>query len=194
MVSRLRYGNTNTFFIRGAKGNLLIDTDYAGTLPLFFKEIKKHNIDVRDITYILATHYHPDHMGIISELMKYGIRLLLIDAQTEYVNFSDSIFSRDSRLKYEPIKTDNAVCISCEESRQFLGDMGIDGEIIQTVSHSKDSISVMLDSGICFVGDLEPIEYLAAYDDNTALKEDWERVMSYDPKVIYYSHANEKIM
>jgi len=50
----------------------------------------------------------------------------------------------------------------------------------------------MLDSGICFVGDLEPIEYLAAYDDNTALKEDWERVMSYSPKVIYYSHANEK--
>jgi len=194
MVSRLRYGNTNTFFIRGAKGNMLIDTDYAGTLPLFFKEIKKHNIDVRDITYILATHYHPDHMGIISELMKYGIRLLLIDTQIEYVNFSDIIFARDSRLNYEPIKTDNAVCISCEESRNFLGDMGIDGEIISTPSHSKDSVSVMLDSGICFVGDLEPIEYLAAYDDNTALKEDWERVMSYDPKVIYYSHANEKIM
>ena len=133
-------------------------------------------------------------MGIISELMKYGIRLLLIDTQKEYVNFSDNIFARESRLAYEPIKTDNAVCISCEESRSFLGDMGIDGEIISTPCHSRDSVSVMLDSGICFVGDLEPIEYLAAYDGNTALKEDWERVMSYSPKVIYYSHANEKIM
>lgn len=33
MVSKLKYGNTNTFFVRGTDGNLLIDTDYAGTLP-----------------------------------------------------------------------------------------------------------------------------------------------------------------
>ncbi len=35
MVSKLKYGNTNTFFIHGISGNLLIDTDYAGTLPAF---------------------------------------------------------------------------------------------------------------------------------------------------------------
>ena len=40
-VIRLKYGNTNTFFLRGTTGNLLVDTDYAGMLPLFYKEIKK---------------------------------------------------------------------------------------------------------------------------------------------------------
>ncbi|MDE6732408.1 MAG: MBL fold metallo-hydrolase, partial [Oscillospiraceae bacterium] len=55
---RLRYGNTNTFFINGRHGNLLVDTDYAGTLPAFYKEIKKYTITLRDITYVLATHYH----------------------------------------------------------------------------------------------------------------------------------------
>ena len=32
MHIKLKYGNTNTFFIRGMSGNLLVDTNYAGTL------------------------------------------------------------------------------------------------------------------------------------------------------------------
>ena len=35
-------------------------------------------------------------------------------------------------------------------------------------------ISLILNSGECFVGDLEPIEYLAAYDQNDRLNYDWE--------------------
>jgi len=55
-----------------------------------------------------------------------------------------------------------------------------------------DSISLILDDGNCFVGDLEPFEYLDAYEDNSKLKEDWELIMSYNPKTIHYAHANEK--
>ena len=160
---------------------------------MFYKEIKKHNIEIKDITHILATHYHPDHIGLVSELMKQGVKLLLIDTQCQFVHFSDEIFRRDKRLNYEPIKEGAAIYLKCEESRDFLRDIGIEGEIISTPSHSNDSISVMLDDGSCFVGDLEPLEYLDAYDNNAALECDWERVMSYHPKVVYYSHANEKI-
>lgn len=38
-------------------------------------------------------------------------------------------------------------------------------------------ISLILDSGECFVEDLEPIEYLAAYDQNDRLNYDWELIM-----------------
>ena len=181
-ISKLKYGNTNTFFIRGLSGNLLVDTDYAGTLPAFYQEIKRHNIKVSDITYVLATHYHPDHIGIVSELMKQGVKLLLVDTQDQYVHFADEIFSRDKRLGYEPINKDNAIIINCNESRAFLQSMGIEGEIIPTPSHSEDSISLILDNGVCFVGDLEPIEYLDAYEGNIRLKDDWNHIMSYRPK------------
>lgn len=194
MVSKLRYGNTNTFFIRGLSGNLLIDTDYAGTLPAFFRVIKENDIKISDITYVLATHYHPDHIGLVSELMKQGVKLLIIDTQCSNVHFADGIFSRDKRLNYEPINTDDAIIVSSEESRKFLKRIGIDGEIISTVSHSEDSISLILDNGVCIVGDLEPIEYLGAYDENVSLKEDWKLVMSYNPQIIYYAHANEKVL
>lgn len=194
VVSKLRYGNTNTFFIRGISGNLLVDTDYVGTLPAFFRVIKENDIKISDITYVLATHYHPDHIGLVSELMKQGVKLLLVDEQCSYVHFADEIFSRDKHLKYEPINTDDAIIVSREDSRKFLKSIGIDGEIISTASHSEDSISLILDNGVCIVGDLEPIEYLGAYDENISLKEDWEFVMSYNPQIIYYAHANEKAL
>ena len=191
---KLRYGNTNTFLLCGNAANLLIDTDYAGTLSAFYKEIKRHSIDVQDITYVMATHYHLDHMGLIGELMERGVKLLLIDAQTEYVHFSDEIFGREKQIKYTPIDESLATVISCAESRSFLISMGINGEIISTPSHSEDSVSVILDDGDCIVGDLEPIDFLDAYEDNPRLEKDWRRIMSYKPKRILYAHVNGKVM
>ena len=192
MVTKLRYGNTNTFLIKGRLANVLIVTDYAGTLPAFYKALKEQGLSVKDIDYVLATHYHPDHMGLISELTGQGVKLFILESQTGFVHYSDAIFARDKRLQYEPIDESGATVISADNSRMFLASLGIDGEIIQTPSHSEDSISVILDEGVIFVGDLEPYEYLEAYDDNKKLKEDWDKVMSYNPKVVYYAHANEK--
>ena len=192
MQTKLKYGNTNTFFIRGMRGNLLVDTDYAGTLPAFYKAIKEQEIKISDITYVLATHYHPDHIGLVSELIRLGVKLLVVDAQCPYIHFADTIFGRDKSLAYEPIPTNHATIIGTEESRAFLKRLGIDGEIVRTTSHSADSISLILDGGECFVGDLEPIEYLAAYEQNDKLKHDWELIMRFTPKTIYYAHANEK--
>lgn len=192
MVIKLRYGNTNTYFVRGTNGGLLIDTDYAGTLPAFYKALKKSKISIPDITYILATHYHPDHIGLVSELQKMGIKLLLLNIQYDYVHFADDIFKRERYLRYEPIDENIATIITCDESRDFLANMGIEGEIISAISHSKDSIAIVLDSGECIVGDLEPIEYLGAYEENVVLQNDWKLIMGHNPKVIYYAHFNEK--
>ena len=194
MVSKLRYGNTNTFLVHGRNGYLLVDTDYAGTLPAFYGAIKKHNIKVSDISYVLTTHYHPDYMGLVSELMKQGVKLLVMDAQCPYIHYADEIFSKDKRLNYNPINEEDALVISCKESRDFLKRIGVEGEIVSTTSHSQDSISLVLDEGVCIVGDLEPIEYLGAYDENVSLKADWELIMSFKPKLIYYAHANEKVL
>ena len=195
MVTKLKYGNTNTYFIRGAKGSILLDTDYAGTLPMFYKEIKKNGISLKDITYILATHYHPDHMGLVGELVSMGVKFLVIDTQVPNLHFSDDIFSRDKTFRMSPsVPEDKAEVIACKDSRAFLAALGIDGEIVSTPSHSGDSITFVLGSGDCFVGDLEPMEFMDGYEVNKALQSDWEKVMSFSPRVIHYGHAPEKII
>ena len=180
---RLKYGNTNTFLIPASRGYLLLDTDYAGTLPGFYRSIKQNGVKILDIGWVLATHYHPDHMGLIPDLMKQGVKLLLVDKQKEYVHFSDYIFARDG-LPFEPIDEARARVVTCSESREFLLGIGIGGEIISTPSHSPDSVSLILDDGDCFVGDLQPREYM---DEEN---EDWAGVMGFHPKRVFYSHTN----
>ena len=194
MLTRLRYGNTNTFLLSGDKGSILIDTDYAGTIKAFYKSIKGLGIRISDITYILATHYHPDHMGLISELMESGVKLILMESQKDSVHYSDGIFAKEPRLGYKPIDETRAEVILFEDSRRFLEELGIKGEIIPTPSHSGDSISILLDDGTAIVGDLEPLEYLKAYEDNKMLRRDWDTLMEHHPKHILYAHANEKVL
>ena len=188
----LRYGNTNTFYIPGAGGGLLVDTDWAGTLPQFFRAIKAAGIEMKAITSLLVTHYHPDHMGLAGELQQRGVKLLIADVQRPFVHASDGIFARDRRLTYRAVDENAASGFSCAESRAVLKALGIDGEILHTPSHSEDSISLLLDDGSCLVGDLEPLAYLAGYEENTALKSDWEQILSRQPKRILYAHANEQ--
>ena len=194
MTIKLRYGNTNTFLVPGNSGYLLVDTDYAGTLPAFYKALKTAGVQLKDIAFVLATHYHPDHMGLIPELMKQGIKLLLVDTQTKDVHDSDQIFARERSLHFDPIDESKAEVVRCHESRAFLANIGIAGEIISTPSHSRDSVSLVLDDGDCLVGDLEPLEYLSAYGDNPALKADWDAILSFCPKRILFSHVNEKVL
>lgn len=186
-MKKLKYGNTNTFYING----LLIDTDYAGTLRAFYKALKENGIAATDIKYVLATHYHPDHMGIIGGLMEQGTGLLLMDVQKDAVHASDYIFERDG-IPFVPVDEAKATIISCDESRDFLSGLGISGRIIHTLSHSADSVSLVLDDGDCFVGDLEPFEYLEAYKDNEPLKNDWEHIFAFRPKRIFYAHMPER--
>ena len=169
----------------------MIDTDYAGTMPAFYKAIKGLGIKVSDITYVLATHYHPDHIGLVSELMSQGVKLIIMESQTDLVHYSDGIFEKEPYLGYKPIDESQAQVILFEDSRKFLKELGIDGEIISTPSHSEDSISVLLDDGTFVVGDLEPLEYLEAYVDNRKLKADWDTLLRADPQRIIYAHAME---
>lgn len=192
MITRIKYGNTNTFLIRGTKGSLLVDTDYAGTLPAFYKAIKELGIKVSDISYVLATHYHPDHIGLVSELTDQGVKLVVMESQTDFIHYSDPIFAREPHLNYRPIDERNALILKFDEAPSFLDSLGINGNIERTLSHSEDSIYISLSDGTFILGDLEPLEYLEAYKDNQLLKTDWDNILKQDPKLLLYAHANEK--
>ena len=184
----LRYGNTNTFLV----GNLLIDTDMAGTMKDFRRELKNNDMNMQNVRYVFATHYHPDHVGNVGKLMQAGVKLILLENQKGYVHSSDGIFARRPKTEFAPIDEDAAIVVTAEESRELLASIGIMGQIVPTFSHSPDGAALILDDGNAFVGDLEPREYIDGYDDNEALAEDWKRVLGCGAEVIHYGHIPEK--
>lgn len=184
MSVRLKYGNTNSYFING----LLFDTDMPGTLNSFFKAIKQDNICLQDIKYVMCSHYHPDHMGLVSDLMDLGIKLVIVSSQSEFIHSSDVFLKKQFGEKYKPIDESECIVISPQSSRQFLNSIGISGEILCTESHSKDGIALILDDGECFAGDLEPYQYISGYENNDLLKKDWSLILKRNPKIVHYGH------
>ena len=187
MLTRLQYGNTNTYLIRGSAGILLVDTDWAGTLPAFYKAIKAQNLQVSDISCVLATHYHPDHMGIAADLMTLGVPLVLFDVQLSYVHFSDGIYAKEKNRFYRPIDESLARILSCSGSREFLCSLGIAGEVIHTPGHSADSISLLLDEGVAVVGDLLPYSALSAMEEET-VRNSYREILSHGVTELHYGH------
>ena len=190
MIQLLKYGNTNCYYIKGEKGSILVDTDWAGTLQAFYKKVKELNIT--NIDYLLITHYHPDHMGIVQDIIdNVNIKLLVIDVQKDYIHCSDKIFEKNKNINFNPICTEPLI-ISCNDSRNFLNNLGINGEIIYTPGHSDDSISLILDEGIALVGDLYDLNSAITFNDEK-INNSWDKILSYNISKIYYGHHEQNI-
>ncbi|MBP5473039.1 MAG: MBL fold metallo-hydrolase [Lachnospiraceae bacterium] len=187
-IIELHYSNTNTYLIKGGKGYLLFDTGWAGTFPAFCKSLGEAGVKLSDIKMVLISHYHPDHMGIAGEIAGKGPVLLACDIQKAFLHSSDHIFEKENRKDYVPIDDGRVRVISINESRNVLGEIGIDGEIIATPGHSDDSISLLLDSGELFVGDLNPLYELDLHK-GTEIGSSWDRLLARKPKKVYYGHA-----
>lgn len=184
----LHYGQTRTYLIPNGDKSLLIDTDWPGTLYQFFKAIKAVGIKLSDIAYLIITHYHPDHMGLVGELQALGIQLIVLEEQRNFIHSSDRIFEK-SGFVYKPIDEQAVHYLSCEESRDFFADMNLDLEIVATPGHSDDSISIIHEQKRAFVGDLYTLDTVRGYD-NPILEQSWQLLLDRDLEMIYYGHPN----
>ena len=187
-IHELKYSNTNTYLIEGDRGRILFDTGWAGTFPAFCSCIGEMNIPVQGIDYILISHFHPDHMGIAQEIADIGPVIAVLDVQKEYIHNADEVFEKEGNRDFKPIVDEKIRSLEIRESRAFLHELGIEGEILYTPGHSDDSISLCLDDGKLFVGDLNPIYELELHK-GTQIEESWKRLLSVDPTAVYYGHA-----
>ncbi len=193
MITELHYDNTNTYLISGEKGSILFDTGWAGTLQRFYHELGAKGLRLSDIHYLLISHYHPDHMGIAQEIANQGVKLLVMESQVEHIHDADKVFGKDKRSTFVPIYDKDVTMLTFAESREFLLKLGILGCIIPTPGHSEDSVSLILDREAAFVGDLYPLYELELHEE-PGVKESWERIMSFRPKMVYYGHARTAVL
>ena len=193
MIIELKYGNTNTYLIKGKEKYILFDTDWAGTFERFCQAIKSIGIQIQDIEYLFLSHFHPDHMGIAGQLAELGIKIVVVDIQKNYVHFSDEIFVKEKNKSFIPIDDAKVILISIDESRSFFEKLGIQGEIIETPGHSDDSVSIWLDDGMLLVGDLNPLYELPLHE-GTQIADTWNKLLKMRPNKICYGHAKTAIL
>ena len=185
----LPLGRTRCYLIGHA---LLVDTGWAGTMPLLHQALSPAGMVPSDISCLVVTHFHPDHMGLAPALMDLGCTFLVPDIQLSHLHDADRIFATERRQHgFHPID-DQAVCsFPREDARRILSSYGIAGEILATPGHSEDSVTLLLDSGDAFVGDLPRPEMAGLYAD-PILAASWEMLLSRGARCIHFAHEEDE--
>jgi glyoxylase-like metal-dependent hydrolase (beta-lactamase superfamily II) len=151
-IVNVGYRSTNYWVISAGRSRVLVDLGWPGTMGTMRANLSRADIPLSEIQYGLATHYHIDHAGLAQEFKNAGVPLLMIDVQVPFIQLmKQHIKPQDHFIE---ISMHGNVIISVSESRALLNRIGIAGEILHTPGHSQDSISVLLDDGRVFVGDL----------------------------------------
>jgi ribonuclease/clavin/mitogillin len=185
-ILNVGYTSTNYYILADAKPRLLVDVGFAGTLSKLQHEMKRVDIQLKDIKHLLATHYHPDHAGLVQELQDMGVKLIILDVQQAALDAHKD--DPDFKKHYSGYDRKTAAVISLAESRAFLAKLGIKGEIIATPGHSDDSVTLITDDGAAFTGDLTP-PIMAGESNVDVIQASWDAIRAYGAKNGYPGHG-----
>ncbi|HEX5423879.1 MAG TPA: MBL fold metallo-hydrolase [Candidatus Acidoferrales bacterium] len=185
-IVNVGYRSTNYWVVSAGNSRLLVDLGWPGTMPAMRANLDRMGVPLDQIRYAVATHYHMDHAGLAQEFKRAGVPLLVLENQI------DAIPRMKAHMKpadhYIDITLNDNVTLSFAQSRAFLAKMNIAGEILATPGHSADSVSLLLDDGSVFTGDLTH-PALAGEHDGATIAASWQLLRSRGASRVYPGHG-----
>jgi glyoxylase-like metal-dependent hydrolase (beta-lactamase superfamily II) len=185
-IVNVGYRSTNVWVISRGRSRLMLDLGYPGTMGLLRANLKRMDIPLDEIRYGLATHYHMDHAGLAQELKLAGMTLIVVETQVTAIPELKRWMKPEDH--YLEISTDGNLIIPTSESRSILSRAGFSGEVLSTPGHSDDSVSLVLDDGSAFTGDLTWPE-MATEDAGAEVAASWRRLAGHGAKRVYPGHG-----
>jgi len=185
-IVNIGYRSTNYYVLADHTPRLLIDAGWPGTFAAMQHAAERMGIALAGIPYQLVTHYHPDHAGLAEELKRLGVRLLVAETQLAAIPLLSSYVKPGDH--YTPIQPAGNILLTAAASRAFLVGIGIQGEIISTPGHSDDSVTLVLDEGAAFTGDLTPL-HMVPHDPADRAYQSWQRLWALGVHTIYPGHG-----
>ncbi len=180
------YRSTHYWVVSAGESRLLVDLGWPGTMGRMRAELRRKGIPIEQIRYGLATHYHIDHAGLAQELKTAGVPLLVLEPQVEAIQAMRRWTKPQDN--YIEISLDGNVTIACSESRARLSGIGISGEVLHTPGHSDNSVSLVLDDGSAFIGDLTRPQAIGPEDASTVVAS-WRLLQEHGANRIYPAHG-----
>lgn len=159
--------DVNSYFVKSKK--LLIDAgpDSLQNLKILKNSLREANMDLSDIEFVIVTHHHLDHSGLLSRLPSnikviapdnlkyYGSSKYLDDISTFFSasNFSEefSFAIRKNFLREYSPALSNLKYIPYKQSKTLQKNLGI--EITQMIGHSSSDLIIKIDNFL-FTGDI----------------------------------------
>lgn len=218
MKNILNAGNRimNTYVYPVSNGYVMVDTGYEHSLASVIKKLEKNNISLSEIQYVFLTHAHDDHAGFLNELMHVNQDLKVIMSDKAMVTLKRGQNSFDGgcstfvawlfckfmvllgkaehRFPRVEDKFDNRFIEITKDNKSELEEI-LQGKILFTPGHTRDSISLMKENMI-FCGDaamngVPSVKRLIIWiEDKEQFEKSWEGLLAEDVEWIYPAHGN----
>jgi glyoxylase-like metal-dependent hydrolase (beta-lactamase superfamily II) len=183
-IVNVGYRSTNYWVLSAGSSRFLVDIGWPGSLGTMKANLTRMDVPLSEIRYALATHYHIDHAGLGEELKREGVPLLVLKVQVEAIPVMQTWTKPGDH--YVALQPEGNVTIPFAESRPLLGSIGLSGEILHTPGHSDHCVSLLLDDGSVFTGDLPP--EIFAFDNPVALRS-WAMLRERGATRVYPAHG-----
>ena len=213
----LNVGNRimNTYIYQTKSGLVMIDTGYEHSLKDVERKLNKNHIKLNDIKYIFLTHAHDDHAGFLNELLGINKELKVIMSnqsmptlkrgQNSFDGGCSTLFAYifcklmgfvgKADHKFPKIEDQyNNRFIEINESNKKELEEILEGKILFTPGHTKDSISLKMNN-IIFCGDaamngIPSIHRLIIWiEDKIQYEKSWDLMIQENVDLIVPAHG-----
>lgn len=187
-IVSVSFRSTNYYVISAGATRLMVDLGWPGMLGGLKAELQRKGIALGDLTHGFATHYHIDHAGLAQELKAAGMRLIVTPEQLLAVPLMKQWTKPQDR--FVDIRLDDTLTtvVPLIDSRAYLQSLGLAGQLVHTPGHSDDSVSLLLDDGSVFTGDLTP-PMLATEEAAETVAQSWWTLRERGAKTVYPGHG-----
>lgn len=121
-------GFLNAYLVKSAEGSLLIDTGWNtdASFEALNRQLAEAGVTLADLKYILITHVHPDHYGLVGRVEKHTPAKLIIHEiersllYSRYVDFKALLEEMDCWLEVNGVPADDRPSLQLA-SMEILG-------------------------------------------------------------------------
>jgi glyoxylase-like metal-dependent hydrolase (beta-lactamase superfamily II) len=206
-------GFVGVYLVPAEGGCVLVDAGVPGQEGRIFAAMAENGLPPESIRLILITHAHGDHMGSLKAVAERSRAPVLAHSSEAPILASGralhphGITTAGKILSalmgpFAKAASGNAckpdVVVDDELS---LADYGVKGRALHTPGHTDGSLSLLLDNGEAFVGDLcakFPLISGSSYvpffgDSRETVYASWRRLLNAGATLLYSAHSREPI-
>ena len=194
------------------QGAIIVDGGDTKKTNEFMQGLETISLKPEDIKLIVITHGHFDHIGTAAEIKKItGAKIAMHEREKDWLekglmplppglSIWGTVLLGIMKIFMVPFRTitPTQVDIVLDDNEFSLKDYDILGKVIHTPGHSSGSVSVLLETGDAFVGDLAmntlPMRFspgLPVFGDSLEMiKNSWRLLLNQGAKMVYPAHGN----
>lgn len=200
-----------SYLIEDGHGLYLVDGGMPGTGGAILRRIREMGRRPEELLFALVTHAHVDHFGGLAAVQEAsGCAIVCHPAHARALrtggglvspglNVFGKIYERIANASLPKIRLPRLRRVLTVEDGTPLHRFGLAARVLHTPGHSVGDLTLVLDDGSAFVGDLVqgrrlprvlPPEFSIMAVDEPAMFASWKALLASGAKVLYPGHGN----